>query len=78
MSYTYLYLIHINMISQLLKHSIRKDIIKGNKKVNHKSFVRSMNLSSKIPYLMKYHKKKIIFSMLVGIIIYTYDLQIRI
>lgn len=61
-------------IKQLLKHSIRKDILKGNKKINHKSYVRSLSFPQNMFYLMKYHKKKLIFSILVGIIIKTYDL----
>jgi len=37
-----------------------------------------MTLSDKIPFLSKYHKKKLIASILAVIIIYTYDLQKRI
>jgi len=47
------------IIKQLLKHSIRKDILKGNKKMNHKSYVRSLSFPQNMFYLMKYHKKKI-------------------
>jgi hypothetical protein len=36
-----------------------------------------MTFSDKIPFLAKYHKKKLIASILAAIIIYTYDLQKR-
>lgn len=66
------------MIPKFLNFAIRKDIIKKNKILNHRAFVRSIPLADKIPYLAKYHKKKIIASILAVIIIYTYDLQKRI
>lgn len=62
------------MIQRLLKFTLRKDIIKKNKSINHKTFVKSMDLSTKIPFLAKYHKKKLIAFALALIIIYTYDL----
>ena len=70
-------IIKLSMIQRFLNFAIRKDITKKNKKFNHRAFVRSMTLGDKIPYLAKYHKKKIIASILALVIIYTYDLQKR-
>ncbi len=63
------------MIKNLLQHKIRKDILSNNKKINHKSFLRSMNVATKIPYLMSYHKKKLIFAVVLGIVSWTYSLH---
>lgn len=66
------------MIQRILNFTIRKDITKKNKSINHAAFVRSIPFGTKIPYLAKYHKKKLIASILALVIIYTYDLQKRI
>lgn len=63
------------MIQRFLKFTIRKDIPRKNKKINHKVLVGSMNIGEKVPYLAKYHKKKLIAFALALVIIYTYDLQ---
>jgi hypothetical protein len=63
------------MIQRLLKFSLRKDILKKNKSINHKAFLQSMTFQNKTIYLAKYHKKKLIASILLIIIIFTYDLQ---
>jgi hypothetical protein len=63
------------MIKNLLQHKIRKDILANNKKINHKSFLKSMGLTEKIPYLMSYHKKKLIFAVVIGLISWTYSLH---
>ncbi len=63
------------MIKNLMDHTIRKEIIRKNKKINHKSFTSSMDYFSKIPYLMKYHKKKLIFLCILGVASWTYNLH---
>ena len=65
------------MIQRFLKFAVRKDIPRKNKKINHKVLVASMTMGQKIPHLAKWHKKKLIASVLALIIIYTYDLQKR-
>ena len=76
--YIYNYTKLLIMIQRILKSSLRKDIPRKNKKINHKAYVSSMFLSQKVPYIIKYHKKKTIAAILCLIIIYTYDLQKRI
>lgn len=65
------------MIQRFLKFTVRKDIPKKNKSINHKVLVQSMPFGAKIPFLAKYHKKKLIALCLAMIIIWTYDLQKR-
>lgn len=66
------------MIQRFLKFTIRKDIPKKNKSINHKVLVQSMPFAAKVPFLAKYHKKKLIALCLAMIIVWTYDLQKRI
>lgn len=66
------------MIQRFLKYTVRKDIPKKNKTINHRALVYSMPIQSKIPFLAKYHKKKLIASILALVIIWTYDLHKRI
>lgn len=61
------------MINRFIKFAIRKDITKRNIKINHNSLVRSMDIVDKVPYLAKYHKKKLIAACVALIIMYTYD-----
>lgn len=61
------------MINRFIKFAIRKDISKKNTKINHAALVRSMDVIDKVPYLAKYHKKKLIASCVAVIIMYTYD-----
>lgn len=65
------------MIQRFLEFSVRKNILKNNKSINHKVMVRSMNFGERIPFLAKYHKKKLIFFCLVLLAIHTYDLHKR-
>jgi hypothetical protein len=63
------------MIKNLMQHKIRKDILTNNKKINHKAFLKSMNFTKKIPYLMSYHKKKLVFAVVLGLVSWTYSLH---
>jgi hypothetical protein len=63
------------MIPKFLKFSIRKNITKKNKSINHLSFLQSLTIQNKTIFLAKYHKKKLIASILLLVIIWTYDLQ---
>jgi hypothetical protein len=65
------------MIKRFLNFEIRKDITKNNKPINHQAFVRSMGLGVKVPYIAKYHKKKLIASIILAIIVWKYDLHKR-
>jgi hypothetical protein len=63
------------MIARFLKFTLRKDITKKNKSINHVAFLKSMTLKNKTIYQAKYHKKKLIASIILAAVIYTYDLQ---
>lgn len=65
----------MNLTQKFLKFDLRKDILRKNKKINHKAFTKAMWAFPKFRYLLGYHKKKTIFAIFVAIIIYTYDLQ---
>lgn len=73
----YLWLI-LSMIQRFLKFSVRKEIPRKNKKINHAAIVRSLSFGERIPYLAKWHKKKLIAFALALLIGYTYDLHKRI
>ena len=62
---------------KLLEFTIRKDISRKNKKINHKALTKSMYMTQKFKYLLGYHRKKNIAFVLALIIIHTYDLQKR-
>ena len=63
------------MIKRFLSFEMRKDITKKNKKINHATLVRSLSLTDRVPFLAKYHKKKLIAFGLAIIISWTYDLH---
>ena len=63
------------ILKDLLKHKVRKEIIKNNKKLNHKAYTKSLSWGQKIPFLMKYHKKKLIFLLVLGIVTWNYSLH---
>lgn len=68
-------IIILNMIQRFLKFAIRKDILKKNKPINHAALVKSMHFGDRVPFVLKYHKKKTVAFILAGVIVYTYDLQ---
>lgn len=72
-----LFLVNINlsMIQRFLSFEIRKDITKKNKKLNHAALVRSFSFPDRVPFLAKYHKKKLIALGLLITIFWTYDLH---
>lgn len=64
------------MIAALLNHKIRKELIRNNKKHNHKEYLRALQTGPKIKYWAGYHKKKLIFLALVALVGWTYDYHI--
>lgn len=63
------------MINTLLNHKIRKDIIRNNKKHNHQDYLRSLHAFPKFRYWTGYHKKKLLFFALIGLLSWHYDLH---
>lgn len=64
------------MINTLLNHNIRKDVVRENKKLNHKEYLRALQTEHKIKYWAGYHKKKLIFFGLVAVVSWTYDIHL--
>jgi hypothetical protein len=64
------------MISKLLTHKVRKDLLRSNVKLNHREYLRSLHLGARIKYQAGYHKKKLIFLGLVALISWNYELHI--
>ena len=73
LSCDYLWLI---MLGRLLGHSIRKELLKVNKKHNHREYLRALQLVPAVKYWSGYHKKKLIFLALVAVVGWTYDMHI--
>lgn len=65
------------MIAALLTHKNRKDLVRKNKKHNHREYLRALETGPKIKYWAGYHKKKLIFFALVGLVGWTYDYHIK-
>lgn len=63
----------IKMIRKILQNEVRKDLRRANNHHNHREYLRALNPLGKLNYLARYHKKKIIFSILVSGISWTYD-----
>jgi hypothetical protein len=63
------------MISTLLSHKIRKDIIRDNKKSNHKEYLYSLQPFPQLKYWSGYHKKKLVFFALVALLTWHYELH---
>ena len=64
------------MLNIILTHKIRKDIIRNNKKQNHREYLHALELQPKIRYWAGYHKKKLIFFGLVALISWNYELHV--
>ena len=63
------------VLRDLLKHKIRKEIIKNNKKLNHKAYSKAMGWGERIPFIMKHNKKKLVFFLVMSIITWNYSLH---
>jgi hypothetical protein len=63
----------ITMIAKILHNEVRKDLRRANNHHNHREYLRALNPISKIGYLSRYHKKKLIFSILIAGISWTYN-----
>lgn len=63
------------MINTLLTHKIRKDLIRENKKHNHREYLQALDKWPRVRYWAGYHKKKLIFFGLVALISWNYDLH---
>lgn len=65
-------LIELIMIRQLLEHAVRKDLRRGNKARNHLQYLRALAPLPRTAYWAGYHKKKLIFLAIVGVVSWTY------
>jgi len=65
-------LIELIMIKQLLEHAVRKDLRRGNKSHNHVQFLRALAPIPRVTYWAGYHKKKLIFLVIAGVVSWTY------
>lgn len=61
------------MIRKILQNEVRKDLRRANNHNNHREYLRALNPVGKLNYLARYHKKKIIFTILVSGVSWTYD-----
>ena len=64
------------MISKLLAHKIRKDLLRDNKKHNHREYLQALQLEHKVKYWAGYHKKKLIFLGLMVLVTWNYELHV--
>ena len=64
------------MLNILLDNKIRKDIVRHNKKRNHREYLGALQFQHQVKYLAGYHKKKLIFFGLVALISWNYELHI--
>lgn len=58
---------------QLLEHAVRKDLRRGNKANNHRQFLHALAPVPRMAYWSGYHKKKLIFLVVLGVVGWTYD-----
>lgn len=66
-------LIELFMIRQLLEHTVRKDLRRGNKIHSHRQYLRALAPIPRATYWAGYHKKKLILLVVLGAIGWTYD-----
>jgi hypothetical protein len=60
------------MIKQLLEHSVRKDLRRINKKNTHLAYMKALYPIPKAAYWAGYHKKKLIFLVILGMASWAY------
>ena len=64
------------MLARLLNHRIRKELLKVNKRHNHREYLKALQMGPAVKYWSGYHKKKLIFLVLVVVISWTYDMHL--
>jgi hypothetical protein len=62
------------MISKLLNHKIRKDLLRHNKQHNHKEYLSALAPYPRLAYWSAYHKKKLISFALASLLAWHYEM----